>query len=123
MIPIKFNTSYTIAIECPTDVLMRAVIYGPTGLTRISSSSEKSFTDLLTDSGRFYPNLQFDEPVLYKITSPSLEVLKRERYLYLIIQLPVENNSSITVLEGDYTETRIKNIYAQEAENRTVYGN
>lgn len=123
MIPIKFNTSYTIAIECPTDVLMRAVIYGPTGLTRISSSSEKSFTDLLIDSGRFYPNLQFDNPVLYKITSPSLEVLKRERYLYLVIQLPVENNSSITVLEGDYTETRIKNIYAQEAENRTVYGN
>ena len=123
MIPIKFNTSYTIAIECPTDVLMRAIIYGPTGLTRRTTSSEYFFTDELNESGHFYANLQFDNPVLYSITNPSLDTLKREKYLYLVIQLPVQNNSSIAVLEGDYTMTKLKNIYAQEAENRSVYGN
>ena len=123
LVPIKFNTTYTIAIECPTEVLMRTIIYSSTGLSRKSPSSEKTFSDDLNNTGRFYPNLQFDKPISYKIECPSLDLLKREKYLYLVIQLPIKNNSSIVVLEGNHTTTHRQNLIAQEVQSRTVYGN
>ena len=67
-------------------------------------------------------NLHFNEPVYYKITNMQADAEKRfdpnsqptpeqldlnmkkmqdlEKYLYLCIQLPVTNESSIVVLEG-----------------------
>lgn len=129
IIPIKFNKTYTIAVDCPSPVRMKSIFYND---KLLKDSYGFSLTDDLQESVVKFPNLQFSSPVTYSVSNDTQidtrmidtshgstyeeeldrlrdEKIKRDRklqnhekYLYLAIQLPETNNSSIVVLEGDY---------------------
>ena len=106
LVPIKFNTSYTIAIDSDFPVLMKSIFYND-GII-LDSSGQKLLVDYVNEPVTEYSKLEFSKPVCYSLNSfdvqPHYSMLHTyERYLYLAIQVPVNNNSSIVVIEGDYS--------------------
>ena len=109
-VPVKMGMKYTIFIDCPYEVLVKPLFYNEFGLVEINTGSYIS--DTVTMDGKFvlsYPQMSFSKPIKIKIDlatgySNGIEPFYAfQRYLYLAIQLPASNNSSIVVLEGDYT--------------------
>lgn len=110
-IPIQFGKTYTIAVDCPNQVLMRACIYEDNGYLDVETTIKNSLTEVLASdidnlkqtlasSGKIYSNLKFKSPVTYRLETSSELGFMLEKNLYLVIQLPVANNSSIVVLEN-----------------------
>ena len=114
MLPVKLFQKYTIAIDCQQEYELCCSIYGKYLDTR------EIFSKI---PGKTYKKVigQFSKPILYdlaellpsKLTTGSDEekkqweetiawLAKNEGDLKLFIKLPASNNSSITVLEGDY---------------------
>lgn len=112
-IPIKFNQTYTIAVECPTRVIMRSIIYGSSGMTRLNYKSDAYYSDYLNDTYSIKLSSKFNQPFTYRVDLETLKLkdgavtydalYNHEQDLYLVIQLPTANKSSVVVLEGDYT--------------------
>lgn len=102
-VPIKFLTNYTVAIDCSTEVLLRCVIYNDTGMVSKPSTGGYWSDDL---EGTFIskPNTSFNKPFLYNVATTDIDIIKQQKNLYLLIQVPKSNNSSVVVLEGDYTD-------------------
>lgn len=108
LVPIKFNKTYTVALENSTPVLMKAVFYNK-NLIKDSRNQYYLYEDLL-ENVKIYNTMQFSAPITYSILNRDSNLFNYERYLYLAIQLPVNNNSSIVVLEGDYSRCSTNNI-------------
>ena len=106
-IPIKFNKTYTIAIDSGTEVLMQSMIYGPLGLLTING---EDITEKLGNTKQRFGHLNFLQPVTYKVECDNKNLMCYEKYLYLFIQLSNSNNSSIVVLEGGYTNQSCEKI-------------
>lgn len=107
LVPIKYGKTYTIAIECDFPVLMKSVFYNDT-LVR-DPDDQNYLTNYIDETLTIHNNMQFSRPVTYTLTNKQLQngdvnLYKYEKYLYLAIQLPVNNDSSIVVLEGDYSQ-------------------
>lgn len=128
-VPIRFNKKYTIAIDCPSQVWMcPALFVGNLPLIIRSRSGAAAGMDIdmtgrLNSYGsyvRSFNSLTFTSPVLFSVDNTSVSknygnpdcayFNQYERNLVLLIQLPVNNNSSIVILEGDYTDTRSKKV-------------
>lgn len=136
-IPITFDKKYTIAIDSKSPVLMKAIFHDKISrLTEGISKYRAETTEFLkncsvnidfnnevhrttNDYVVNVPFMSFNNTVKFeiKLDTPSLtDAYKRklknmEKYLYLAIQLPAENSSSIVVLEGDYTNNDINTNY------------
>lgn len=118
-VPIKFDTKYTIAVECDSVVSLRGIIYDPEGgmvkehKLYPEQSSVTYYSDYLGMSTLTLPFTRFNKPFVYDGVelfslpySPSKlrELYARQKDLYLVIQLPANVDSSIVVLEGEYTQ-------------------
>ena len=125
LVPIKFNKTYTISIECPFQVIACPVLFN--GKNLLHDKDGKSLSDLLNSSLKVFNSLQFTNPHTITITNDPSAIIEQydkvstesikeatnhclymysmERYLYLAIQVPASNSSSIVVLEGDYSST------------------
>lgn len=116
LIPIKFNKTYTIALDSDFPVKMKAVFYNKGVMT--DSETQEYLPSYLNENVITYNNTQFSKPFTYTLSSAqtvwdidgkSVSYYKKlhnvERYLYLAIQVSASNNSSVVVLEGDYTHT------------------
>lgn len=103
LIPIKFNKTYTIALDCLFDVKMTPILYNDKLLQDYTNNTY--LYKILKDKIYKYNNFQFSNPITYKLKQESQDILKYEKYLYLAIELPNNNESSIVVLEGDYSYT------------------
>lgn len=101
LVPIKFNKQYTIAINCPFRISVKSVFYKDYLIK--NKLTEEYLTSKLNETYRNFNNLSFDNPVTYQIEVDNPDILQYEKYLYLAIQIPAENNSSIVVIEGNYT--------------------
>ena len=131
-IPIKFDKTYTIALDCGTQVSLKSVFYGKLGA--LNAITPSGYGGKLTDTlievksdesqhnkySLTYGITSFCHPFTYSISSSShsndvtdAEMKSYERNLYLIIQLPSNNTSSIVVLEGDYTNKAEKIFNAE----------
>lgn len=104
-VPIKFNTTYTIALDCPTDVLMMPAMLSNDNLLKvIYKGNQVDLTgELEVKEPIRYSMLSYKLPKTFRINSDSSLLQTYEKYLTLLIQLPATATSSITVLEGDYT--------------------
>lgn len=113
-VPIKFNKKYSIAIDCASTVILKSVFYGNFGLIKTTNHEDKIYlTDILEEKPVIINHMNFKHPHLYSISNnfeylPDGESLSKEcenfeSSLYLLIRLPVSNNSSIVVIEGDYS--------------------
>ncbi len=125
-IPIKFFKTYTIAVDCTTPYYIMPMIYGNKGIIK---------DNLLYDMSKYFgqkcQSSYFNKPYKFKVDlrkfvseiSNSLndygikdddnaykKIASYEKFLYLLIQLPINNKSSIVVLEGDYTDKKGINI-------------
>ena len=119
-VPVKFDTTYTVAVDSYSPVALRGIIYNKEDgmIKEYKKYPEKSsvtyYSDYLNHSFVNIPCSRFSDPFTYRIdlVSVSDDVLSKERKkelysrrndLYMILQLPSTVDSSIVVLEGDYT--------------------
>lgn len=143
-VPIKFNKTYTIALDCnsevrimPAFIKLNDTVKIPLGLKSLDLTEQlltpfDSNTNLNAtySSLKKYNQCTFTRPITYTVYNmqsekplnsiePSIgnidislsEFLQRyENDLYLIIELPANNDSSVVVLEGDYTDSITNNI-------------
>lgn len=98
VIPITFNTTYTITYSSLTN----SKIYCITNLNNPT---------IVPDSIKFTPPQSFNHPIKYSLTpnpntDTGLSLLKKENELYLIIELDSLLKTSIVVLKGDYSQTK-----------------
>lgn len=117
-VPIQFGRDYTIAVESKAGLKCRCVLYGESGLIVSDDTSGEvayfSDDDPFKGSYRSYASVSFKKPFLYRIDTniPKLHTLQKD--LYLLIQLPVDNTSSIVVLEGNYTESNYLSVHTDK---------
>ena len=128
-VPILFNKEYTIAIDCPTEVLACCCFYEHDGLLteevldKHKSTDGKTAKTLIANSGKSYPGTSFIRPVKYTISCENKEFFPLQKCLYLLLQVPINNDSSVVVLENFVSRKSIvnceKNIeYYKYDENR-----
>lgn len=121
ILPIRLNQTYTIAIECPEDYKILPLIYGPQGILNLSVDNNYPFKTLHKASNFSSPYLYSLDQSFLSMSDSEMRVLKsqiynNQRYLKLVIQLPRDNTSSITILEGDYVNIPSKSIFSLKTE-------
>lgn len=133
-IPVKFNKTYTVAISSSETVLIKPIIYGTLGMIKNVSTFPNAGIKYITDAIKAFSVKQygieyksdklislvsssFNTPFTFKIDNKNIDanipanILQGyESSLYMVIQVPANNESSIVVLEGDYTNTTAKHI-------------
>ena len=104
-VPIKFNYTYSIAIDCPSPVKIAGCFLDQNNILEIA----EDLNNILwrkAGSIQSFSTMDFINPVKFSITNKTYadeSLLKEfEKDLYLLIQLPESNNSSIVIIEGDY---------------------
>lgn len=128
-IPIKFNKKYTIALDCSSDVMIApAVLRSGDFVTVTTSTAEINLTNRLCEINiKRLNNLTFKNPFVYEVLNRDSSTegfyQKYEKDLYLLIQIPQNNYSSIVVLEGDFSNSHNnvnKVINAEELEQLSI---
>lgn len=125
LVPIKLNKKYTICIDCPSTLKISPVYLNSQQFVSFyTEQNEYNLTDILCDPA--YSNqitqssTSFKQPIHYslniqQIPDDLLNLLKQyEDYLYLVIQFPFNVESSLCVLEGDYSATYQRKFYSVE---------
>lgn len=108
MVPVKFFKDYTIAIDSETSIEVCCCIYNE------YQDKDKDFKEVPQLTYQCFGSMQFNKPVLYTklqnlnsiLLEPALQdndLSQQEDNLKLILKIPVNNKSSIVILEGDYT--------------------
>lgn len=109
LIPVKFNHTYTLTLSTSSTSFIKPVVYDgrlikdPTTDNFVYDNIYTSITKLNSQS--------LNNPIYINIanTDPSAQAL--EKHLYLAIQIPKNNNTPITVLEGEFRNYYKSNIY------------
>lgn len=104
-VPILFGHNYNIHLDCSSQVLMRACIHDNNGYVE-EYRLPKSLAETLQNSGQIYSRIQFSNPVTFRIESADIESVMLQKDLYLVIQLPIDNESSIVVQENYKTTSK-----------------
>ena len=114
-IPIRFNKTYTIALDSYSTVYMAPVVMNDAGFVTVDFISEGKpehydLTEMLCNKPRAIvrnTSMSFKNPITYRIentdSSNEFRLQQYEKDLYLLIQVSSDNDSSLVVLEGDYT--------------------
>lgn len=118
-IPISLCQEYTIAIDCPNEVIMCPVFVGKKGIleeqTRILQSSLLVAPHPMVHekSNYIFNQLSFNNPVYFfspcipgVYDKAQLALPQYEKYLRLLIRLPIQNSSTITVLQGHFRNVK-----------------
>ena len=109
MVPVKFFKNYTIAIDSSASIEVCCCIYDE------YHNKDNDFAEIPKLTYQCFGDLQFKAPVLYtklqNLNSLLLDpenaendLCQQEDNLKLILKIPANNNSSIVILEGDYTK-------------------
>lgn len=114
-VPILFGHTYTIALDCPTQVLVRACLHDNSGFSS-EEDLPKDVASALSNSGTIYSRMQFKNLNTFRIETASKDAIMLQHNLYLMIQLPYDNDSSIVVLENfdDFVGVKCNENYVRE---------
>ena len=104
-VPIKFNQVYTIAIDSPSTIIVAPALMSYDDLIVISSQNISERLWSIPGAIVTYPSTVFGEPITYKLENTDQFLQNYEKNLFLLIQIPNKLESSIVILEGDYTDT------------------
>lgn len=109
LVPVRFNKTYTIAVDSTEQVIITPVLYGNKGLA--SGTVITDIANKLITNGKTYSSLSFKSPILFgtdNFDTDNMDLYySYEKFLYLAIQLPESVSSNIVVLEGDCTHTDV----------------
>lgn len=100
-IPVKFGETYSIFVDCSTEVEIMCGFYGnkgyisPTQTPAVEIKTENKYASLRYAS--------FRDGFTYTTPKPEKSTYPYTRFFRMFIQLPLNTESSIVVLEGDYT--------------------
>ena len=146
LVPIKFNKDYMLCVDCNSTVNVSPCFINNGQLMQVNIGGEK--LNLTYDYNRLnngittYNHMFFNQPEVINISNKNTtkfeniysgshpqrfsgidEVFQTyEDYLYLMIQLPNTNDSSIAVIEGNYSEKDIDKIINVECFNPLITG-
>ena len=104
-IPVKFGETYSIFIDCSTEVEIMCGFYGNKGYI---SPTQTPAVEIKTENK--YVNLRytsFRDGFTYTTPKPEKSTYPYTRFFRMFIQLPLNIESSIVVLEGNYTTKNI----------------
>lgn len=104
LVPVRFNKTYTIALDSTEQVIITPIFYGNKGLA--SGTVITDLADELIAKGKTYDSLSFKSPIVFD-TNEMDSYYSYEKFLYLAIQLSESVSSNIVVLEGDYTHADV----------------
>lgn len=101
-VPIQFGHTYTVAINCPEQLLLRACVHLDSGIVKEDKSDflPQEVIDALVASGARYTGCSFRKPFSFRVDCAHKQAASLEKYLYLLIQVPQSNNSAVTVLDN-----------------------
>lgn len=102
LVPVKYNTVYTLAIDCSVGCTICPVLYNELGLIK-KKNTDSEYVSYDINFMTKNVSYRFDNPVTFSIHNEDYNLQQLEKYLYLAIQVPIINKSSVVVLEGDYT--------------------
>ena len=98
IVPVKFNEIYTIAIDSPVPYEMACFIYTGSDINDISY-------ELIAKTHKTIEGSTFSKPFTFSTDIDASKYWPFEKNLKLLIKLPSIVNSTITILEGNYTTT------------------
>lgn len=101
MIPVKPNTTYTIAVDCHSPIKLACGHY-----------DYHNFLDSNMTNIKKINCPRFSQPFLY--TTPEEDDLTKVKTLKLFVKLPISNKSSIVVLEGNHICSTICTTHSRE---------
>ena len=120
-IPVKFGETYSIFVDCGTEVEIMCGFYGnkgyisPTQTPAVEIKTENKYVSLKYTS--------FRDGFTYTTPKPEKSTYPYTRFFKMFIQLPLNTESSIVVLEGDYTTkdtAAIDNFPTKVRQNQTL---
>ena len=138
LVPIKFFKTYTIALDCPVPYYIMPIVYGNKGVAvfgknnlikrycqnRIIKKSSSMFTapyafcaDKFTEAeSEDLTDTIFESisDVKTKAEIATQKIYSYEKFLYLLIQIPSNIKTTITVLEGDFTHLANDNKFIND---------
>lgn len=109
MVPVKFFKNYTIAIDSGASIEVCCCIYDEyhnkdADFSTIPQLTYQCFGDMQFKTPVLYTKLQNINSLLLNPTNTANDLCQQEDNLKLILKVPVNNKSSIVILEGDYTK-------------------
>lgn len=141
LVPIKFNKTYTIAMDCSEPILLKAVVYRGGSLVKLYDVHTKiSFlSNAIGDKPIKINNSSFNKPFYFNVKheydstndclDTDMKLQNVHRFcndLYLAIQVPTKYNSTVTVLEGQYNNEMhsiVSDIKITESEDMQMFDN
>lgn len=142
-VPIKLNKKYTIAIDCDSQVLIAPAFISSGKLLEMNFGGYKLNLTSAFNKVFAYNHLIFNQPVVVDIDNRDESMVKDhyseivfqnrqdvtmcelfqkyEKNLFLLIQIPTENDSSVVVLEGDYTNLSTDKHFNVECLQQDLY--
>ena len=120
-VPIRFNQKYTIALDSSSEVILMPVILKNDRFVHVytSNKADINLTESLKEQILIFSSTQYLKPFTYEVTMKAdhqnnqifdAEYLaNNEDNLYLLIQIAQSNESTVTILEGDYTKVNTNN--------------
>ena len=119
-VPVKPNTTYTIAVDYHSKIEMFCGFYAYYKQIIEHLVNGDEHIDMEKSSYKNFSSLVFTSPIIYTTPDISRDMLNQEKNMKLFIKLPSSYSRQVVVLEGDYRKssdtqlTEFTKILAQE---------
>ena len=117
LVPVKFNKTYTIAMNVDSPVYIKPVLYDG---KLIRNNKGKFVYNNKYTSIKKMSHMSFSQPFNLTIQNTDSEAQSLERHLYLAIQMPVTLATPIVVLEGEFKNHNSTQIFDNKLFQYTI---